>query len=237
MGVVATITKPLGQAIPYTPTANVAKGDVVVMGSALAIAIADISANVAGFVQPEALVSLPKATSGGSGAALAFGTQCYWDATNVRVSSSPSVGVRAGVVVTQGAADSDTSVSVLLRPFAPCLPAAKFTTDATGTQTADAGDLTGAEFVVWKNTANGAVTLTTRTATQMFGDLYGASIGMSYFLRIVSAGDNTVTITAGSGITAADTMTVATMTTRDYIVTINTATTMTMRCVGAGTYS
>jgi predicted RecA/RadA family phage recombinase len=237
MSIIAVVTKPIGQTVAYTPTTNLAKGDVVVVGPSIAVVMnADIAANTEGQIQPCGVVSLPKSTAALSGAALAFGTQCFWDATNLRVSSDPTVGVRAGIVVTQGAADTDTSVNVFVVPNARGNPE-KFTTDAIGSQTLPAGAFTGADSVVWKNTANGAVALTMRTATQMFSDFPGATVGGTYRLRVISAGNNTVTITAGGGFTAADTMTVATLTWRDYDITFNTATTATMRCVGAGTFS
>lgn len=114
------------------------------------------------------------------------------------------------------------------------LPYSKFTTDATGTQTADAGDLTGAAFTVWKNTANGAVALTVRTAAQMLADIPNAQIGTSFHLRIISGGDNTVTLTADGGatVTITGTATAATGKFRDFIGTFMSATALTFQDIG-----
>lgn len=117
---------------------------------------------------------------------------------------------------------------------APGAPVAKFTTDATGTQTVPALLLTGAGFVVAQNTAAGAIAWTTRTATQMFADHPNAVIGGTYVLRITNTGNNTVTLTAGAGVTATGTMTIATATTRDFIVTFTSATALVIQSVSIG---
>lgn len=229
----AAVVKSLGQPISYTPGTNLSQGDVVVLGSVLAVAMKDTPSGVKGLFQPTGIVSFPKATSGGSGAALAMGTQAYWDATNKIVSNSPSVGPFAGIVVTQGAADADTNVYVLMMP-ADSLPGAKYGTTALLNTTLTAGLITGGAETYLLSTANGANALTTRTATQMFADTPGASVGQSYGLRILNSGNNTVTLTAGSGVTLTGTMTIATNTWRDFVVTFNTATTMTFQSVGTG---
>lgn len=235
MPATAAIVLALGQPILYTPGSNVLQGDVIVIGSFLAIALKDIASGVQGRFQPCGVGSFPKAITAGSGAALAFGTVCYWDATNKIVSSTPSVGSRAGIVVTQGALDADTNVWVLMLPTAGLSSSTQYNTTALSNATLTAGLLTGAGEVYLQTTANGANSLTTRTATQMFGDTPGASVGGSYRLRIVNRGNNTVTLTAGSGVSTSGTMTIATNTWRDFVVTFNTATTMTIQDVGAGT--
>lgn len=115
------------------------------------------------------------------------------------------------------------------------LPYAKFTTNAGGSATASAGWLSGAAYTVMRNTANGAVSWATRTATEMFADTPNARVGDSYMLLVVSAGDNTVTLTAGSGVTLTGTMTVATATTRLFVVTFTTAIALTIQSVSIGT--
>lgn len=116
------------------------------------------------------------------------------------------------------------------------LPYSKFTTSAAASPlAAAAGDLTGAGFVTWQNTTNGVFGLTTRTATQMFGDIPNAQVGMEYVLCIVSQGDNTITITAGTGVTITGTATIATKTTRFYNVKFTASTTLTMTSFSKGT--
>ena len=115
------------------------------------------------------------------------------------------------------------------------LPYSKYTTDATGVQTVPVGLLTGASHVVAQNTANGAFAWTTRTATQMFADTPNARVADAYYLRITNTGNNTLTITAGSGVTLTGTATLATNTTRDFVVTFTSATALVMQQVGAAT--
>lgn len=116
------------------------------------------------------------------------------------------------------------------------LPQTKFTTSSTVTSlTYAAGDITGAKHVYWQNTADGAVAATTRTATQMFGDIPNAHIGLSFQLTIVNRGDNTVTFTAGTGVTITGEATIATLTTRTYHATFTSATAVTFTSVNKGT--
>ena len=59
----------------------------------------------------------------------------------------------------------------------------------------------------------------------------------TYLLRIYNSGDNTITLTGGTGVTITGTATIATAKFRDYIVTFDSATTLTMQNVGNGTAS
>jgi hypothetical protein len=116
-------------------------------------------------------------------------------------------------------------------------PNAAFSTSAVTTAlTAAAGVLTGARHVYWQNTADGAVALTPRTATQMYTDLDDAAyVGMSYLLTIINRGDNTITLQAATGIAYTGELTVATTTTRTYAVTFTSATAATVVAVDKGT--
>ncbi len=116
------------------------------------------------------------------------------------------------------------------------LPASKFTTTAAASPlVASAGDLTGADHVYFQVTTNGAFSLTTRTAAEMFGDIPNAQIGQSYLLTIVSQGDNTVTVTGGSNVTITGTATVATKVSRTFVATFTSATALTLQSVSKGT--
>lgn len=223
--------------IDYTPAAATYSGDVVVIGNTPLISPCDIAASVKGALATEGVWKVPKITG-----AISVGDPIYWNSTADPVTGTAGTGA-AQVSPTGGkfmgfaalaAASGDTYVQVLLLPgkSIPAIPAAKFTTDATGTQTAAAGALTGANNVFWTNTANGAVALTTRTATQMFADTPNAYVGMTFTLRINSAGNNTVTLTAGTGVTITGTATAATTKFRDFVATFTSATALTFQDVG-----
>ena len=79
------------------------------------------------------------------------------------------------------------------------------------------------------------MTATTRTGTELFGDTPNAQIGGTYVLKVINKGDNTVTFTAGSGVTITGTNTLATTTTRTFCVTFDSATAVTMQVVDKGT--
>ncbi len=227
-------------AIDYTPSSAVIAGQVVVLGGVPMVAKDAIAANALGALQTIGIYKVPKITG-----AIAAGAVVFWNATGSPVTGDASSG--AATVTAPGntamgiavlaAASGDIYVNVQLAQSGVDrnLPAAKFTTDATGTQTADAGDLAGAKYVVWQNTAAGAVALTTRTATQMYADIPGAYVGFSFMLLVVSQGSGTVTVTAGAGVTITGTATVATKTTRLFVATFTSATALTLQSVSVGT--
>lgn len=114
-------------------------------------------------------------------------------------------------------------------------PEAKFSTNTT-TTTFAAGQLTGANYVVYTNTQGTPGSIATRTATQMFGDDSQARVNRSYVLRIINGqGTGVLTVTAGSGVTLTGTATIATNSYRDFIVTYTSATALTMQNIGGGT--
>lgn len=107
--------------------------------------------------------------------------------------------------------------------------------NVAGPATLSAGDITGANDVVLKSSNAAPGTQTTRTATQMSGD-HGGSLA-PYRLRITNIGAGTFTLAAGSGVTLTGTMTIATNTWRDFVVTFASASALTIESVGVGTYS
>jgi hypothetical protein len=116
-------------------------------------------------------------------------------------------------------------------------PATKFTTGTT-TTTFAAGQLTGANHVVYTNTQGTPGSIATRTATLMFGDDAAAVVGRVYTLRIVNGqGTGTLTVTAGDGVTLTGTATVALNTWREWSVTYTSATALVMQNIGTGTFS
>lgn len=107
-----------------------------------------------------------------------------------------------------------------------------FSSVATGNGTAVANALSGANFTIYAT--SGATALTTRTAAQMIADQPNTPVGSSYYLRVYNTNAGTLTITGGTGVTITGTATIATAIFRDYMVTFNTATTLTMQNIGSG---
>jgi hypothetical protein len=119
--------------------------------------------------------------------------------------------------------------------MSPAPPApAKLTTDATGSQTIPAGEMTGAAHVVLRNTANGVVAWTTRTAAQLFADAGNVQPGDSYILSVRNEGNGTVTFTGGTNVTFTGAATVATVTTALFVVTFTDATHVAIQRIGGG---
>lgn len=137
-------------------------------------------------------------------------------------------------------ADTAQSLADQVGPPTFSLPNSKYVSVSTAAPfTATAGHLTGARHVYYECTTDGGVALTTRTATQLYGDLPAGVgfTGFSYDLTIVNRGSGTITITLGSGCSAVGTgeLTIATLTTRTYVVTFTSATTATLASVNKGT--
>mgnify|MGYP001594601372 CR=1 FL=1 len=139
----------------------------------------------------------------------------------------------ARYLVTYTAASTITMVGVEAGQNVP-LPVSKYVTGALQSTTFAAGDLTGAEIVHYDNTGVTPATLTTRTATEMFGDIPNAQIGYTYtlFIRNSSSGANTATIAGGASVTVTGTMTIAQNVTRMFNVTFPSATTCTIQSMG-----
>lgn len=120
---------------------------------------------------------------------------------------------------------------------ATSLAAAKYTANATaGATTAAAGDLTGAAYVNALYSAVGAANLTTRTAALMIADA-GLVVGQTYMLNIANSNAGTTTLVGGTGVTITGTATIAQNTTRQFMVKVTAAATMTFQSVGTGTFS
>jgi hypothetical protein len=122
----------------------------------------------------------------------------------------------------------------------PRLPNSKWTTSATATTlTPAAGALTGARTVYFENTADGTLALTTRTAVQLYADIPGAYLGLTFDLVIVNRGNNTITITGGTDVNVVGEATIATLVTRTYQCLFedngNGAPALTMTSVNKGT--
>jgi predicted RecA/RadA family phage recombinase len=108
--------------IPYTPSAFTPAGTIVVVGTHIGITKLDIAANALGEVHTKGVYAMPKATGAGSGAALPFGTDVYWDATDGIVTAAANNGatppvpyIYLGWIAQQATpADADTNVLVKL---------------------------------------------------------------------------------------------------------------------------
>jgi hypothetical protein len=117
------------------------------------------------------------------------------------------------------------------------LPAAKFTTGTT-TTTFAAGQLEGADYVVYTNTQGTPGSIATRTAAQMIAGIPNATVGQTYMLRVINGqGTGVLTMTGGTGVTITGTATLAINSWRDFVVTITGTAALTMQNVGTGTFS
>lgn len=107
---------------------------------------------------------------------------------------------------------------------------------AAGTLTA--ANVTGATDTVYlamTGTFVAAVNIQLPTAAAIIAAATNLTVGSTYILRIINPGATYVlTITTNTGITLTGTTTLATTSFRDFLVTITSATTVTVQDVGAG---
>lgn len=101
-----------GSYIDYTPGSAVAVGDVVVLGSVVAVAPRPIAANELGSVAVEGVFSVAKQT--GASTAVGQGDIVYWDGSQAVTGSA---GNTAMGFATEAAADADATVKVKLVPL------------------------------------------------------------------------------------------------------------------------
>jgi len=102
-----------GDAVDYTPGANVAAGDVVVQGELVGVAKLDIQTGKLGALAVTGLFDFPKAA--GAGTAIAAGTRVYWDVAEqvAKADSEAGVNMEIGKTV-KAASDEDALVRVRL---------------------------------------------------------------------------------------------------------------------------
>jgi predicted RecA/RadA family phage recombinase len=102
-----------GNAIDYTPTADVSSGDVVVRGELVGVAKLDIKTGELGALHVTGVFDFPKAA--GAGTAIAAGAKVYWDATAKVATPDDATGANklVGKAVSD-AVDDDTTVRVRL---------------------------------------------------------------------------------------------------------------------------
>lgn len=100
-----------GSSIDHTPGADVAAGDVLVIGDLVAVAERPIAAGKLGALAVEGMRSFPKAT--GASTALAQGAIVYWNAALQVATTTASTHKRLGIVAA-AAVDADATVHVLL---------------------------------------------------------------------------------------------------------------------------
>jgi predicted RecA/RadA family phage recombinase len=102
-----------GNAVDYTPGADVAAGDVVLQGELLGVARTPIAANTPGSLAVAGVLDFPKATGTGSG--IAAGTKVYWDVADKQAKADSETGANKFLgKTTKAAADADATVRVRL---------------------------------------------------------------------------------------------------------------------------
>ncbi|MFA6717403.1 MAG: DUF2190 family protein [Victivallaceae bacterium] len=100
-----------GHSIDYTPEADVAAGDVVIIGDLVGIAKLDIKAGTLGALALVGVFDIPKAT--GENTAIAAGAIMFWDAENSQVTTTAGDNKYLGKIITASTND-DTHARVII---------------------------------------------------------------------------------------------------------------------------
>ena len=98
-----------GDSVDYTPSSDVAAGEVVVQGELVGVAERAIPANTGGALAVTGVRDFAKAT--GTSTAISAGANCYWDNTNKRATTTSSGNKLIGKSV-KAAADADATVRI-----------------------------------------------------------------------------------------------------------------------------
>jgi len=124
-----------GDAVDYTPEADVASGDVVVLGDLVAVAKSEIKANTLGALAVTGVFDFPKAAGDGG---IAAGARCYWDAAEGVVKGDAEAGANKLIgKAVKAAGDTETTVRIAL-----CSGDAVTVTADQGDAVADAAAIT-----------------------------------------------------------------------------------------------
>jgi len=121
------------------------------------------------------------------------------------------------------------------------LSPAQYTAISTASGVFAAAAMIGAQDTIMLS--SGATALTTPTAAALLTALAlitklpAGGVGLVYLLRVINTNAGTLTLTMDASITGTGTLTMATNTWRDFMVTIVTGTTATMQAIGTGTHS
>lgn len=96
----------------------------------------------------------------------------------------------------------------------------------------------GSDEIYHQSSTGSAPTLTLPTAAALLATMPDAVPGFAYYIRFINLNSGTATIATATGWTLTGTLTLATNTTRDFVVTVGaTGQTLTAVCVGVGTIS
>jgi predicted RecA/RadA family phage recombinase len=102
-----------GNAVDYTPSSDIAAGDVVVQGDLVGVARTPIAANSPGSLAVTGVFDFPKVTGASSG--IAAGTKVYWDAAEKKAKADDESGANKLLGKTVATAvDVDATVRVRL---------------------------------------------------------------------------------------------------------------------------
>ncbi len=105
-----------GRYIDYTPSVDVAAGDVVIQGELPGVAVGDIKASALGSLCVDGLVDFAKAS--GNGTAIGAGVLLYWDASAKVATASAGGGANKYIGKSaQAAGDDDSLVRVRFHPL------------------------------------------------------------------------------------------------------------------------
>lgn len=191
-------------------------GDASIMTHGFTKVVAGEALAVGEFVRPEYVSAADAGKAVKSGA--------YWQFTR-------------GIVVEAAVAEDDLATILLIGPFPPSLGVLTGQTTVTTDATADARTYTAAELLgglILRDCAGGARSDVTPTAALIIAAMRQAGVGNSFEFTIRNTSDaaETITVTAGTGVTLSGTMTIAQNNSKRFICIVTASTTVTIYSLG-----
>lgn len=142
-----------------------------------------------------------------------------------------------GIVVCAAGAEDDLATIMLIGPFPPSLGTLVGLTTVTTEETADNHTYTAAELLgglILRDPNGGARSDPTDTAANIIAAMRQAGVGNSFEFTIRNTADasETITVTAGTGVTLSGTMTIAQNNSKRFLCVVTASTTVTIYSLG-----
>lgn len=146
-------------------------------------------------------------------------------------------GFARAIVLDPAGAEDDLATVRLIGPYPPSLGTLVGLTTVTTEATADAHTYTAAELLggfISRDCSGGARSDPTDTAANIIAAMRQAGVGNSFEFTIRNASDaaETITVTAGTGVTLSGTMTIAQNNSKRFLCVVTSSTTVTIYSLG-----
>jgi predicted RecA/RadA family phage recombinase len=210
----------------YTHTSATTKDVIYLLGGRVMLALETALANAANMFLVTGLINYTKVST----EVWVVGQTVYWDNANSRFTNVNGVGVvRAGVAAEAAANPSTTGYILLDLEAADMVPEIQRLASVATITTAGVATYTAAQLLgklIKRDPAGSARSDVTPTAAQIVAAIPNARVGDCFEFTIRNDADaaETITVTAGTGVTLSGTMTVAQNNSKKFLAVLDNVT-------------